>query len=203
VADGRRRYVKRVRAVEAALRDDLTRRGISIDLVTDHRIGAAAQAAVQLELCRAKRSLGEAIPHDIETRWLNATDIWQRFRGTWDSDFVTRIEAACVAAWGDVTAIADVISAASSGPASGAPSTTVALAARLASMPDLTGNPRARFDRDLLLVSHTAHSLARRVIEPLVVTIVAEGWSTVLSSESFASTRRCSIRQQSTPRSGI
>ena len=112
--------------------------------------------------------------------------IWQRFRSTWDAEFVTRIEAACVATWGDVAAIADIIGAASSGAVSGTPSTSVALAARLAAMPDLRGNPRARFDRDLLLVSHTAHSLARRVIEPVVVSIVAEGWSTVLKDETFA-----------------
>jgi hypothetical protein len=53
----------------------------------------------------------------------------------------------------------------------------LALAASLAAMPDLGGNPRARFERDLLLVSHTAHSLARRVIEPIVVRIIVEGWS--------------------------
>jgi hypothetical protein len=112
--------------------------------------------------------------------------IWQRFRGTWDSDFVTRIEAGCAAAWDDVAPIADVIGAASSGAVSGTPSTAVALAASLATMPDLRGNPRARFERDLLLVAHTAQNLARRVIEPVVVPIIAEGWSTVLSNEGFA-----------------
>ena len=53
-------------------------------------------------------------------------------------------------------------------------------------MADLRGNPRLRFGRDLLLVSHTAHSFARRRLEPVVVPIVAEGWSTVLENESFA-----------------
>jgi hypothetical protein len=53
-------------------------------------------------------------------------------------------------------------------------------------MADLRGNPRVRFERDLLLVSHAAHSLARRVIEPVVVSIIAEGWSIVLSNEGFA-----------------
>jgi hypothetical protein len=62
----------------------------------------------------------------------------------------------------------------------------VALAASLATMTDLSGNPRVRFERDLLLVSHTAQSLARRVIEPVVVSIIAEGWSIVLSNEGFA-----------------
>jgi hypothetical protein len=112
--------------------------------------------------------------------------IWQRFRGTWDPDFITRIEAGCAAAWGDVAPIADVISAASGGAVSGPPSTTVALAASLATMADLSGNPRVRFERDLLLVSHTVRSLARRVIEPVVVSIIAQGWSIVVSNEGFA-----------------
>jgi hypothetical protein len=112
--------------------------------------------------------------------------IWQRFRRTWNAEFVARIEAACKASWGDAAPIADVISAAASGAALGTPSTTVALAANLSAMPDLRGNPRARFDRDLLLVSHTAYSLARRILEPLVVQIIADGWSTVLNSEGFA-----------------
>ncbi|MGM4988958.1 hypothetical protein [Tardiphaga sp. 841_E9_N1_2] len=38
----------------------------------------------------------------------------------------------------------------------------------------------------MLLVSHAALSLCRRVIEPVVVPIVAEGWSAVLEKEGFA-----------------
>jgi hypothetical protein len=106
--------------------------------------------------------------------------IWERFCGTWDADFVSRIEGGCAAGWGDAAPIADVISAASSGSYSGTASTEAALAASLAAMADLKGNPRARFQRDLLLVSHTGHSNARRVLEPLVVPIIAEGWSAVL-----------------------
>jgi hypothetical protein len=72
--DGRRLYSRRLKAIEAALRAELERQGRLVDLVMLHRIGAAAQAAVQLEICRAKRSLGEVIPEDIETRWINALD---------------------------------------------------------------------------------------------------------------------------------
>lgn len=71
----------------------------------------------------------------------------------------------------------------------------MALAASLATMPDLRGNPRAPFERDLLLVSYTAHSLARRVLEPVVVPIVANGWSMVLDNEGFA--LRSPIQHQS------
>jgi hypothetical protein len=112
--------------------------------------------------------------------------IWQRFHGEWDAGFVDRVEAACKAAWGDSAAIADIMAAASNRAFSGTPSTTVALAASLAAMRDLRGSPRARFERDLLLVSHTAHSLARRMIEPIVVRIIADGWSEVVANESFA-----------------
>lgn len=112
--------------------------------------------------------------------------LWQRFCSTWDAGFIERIEAGCIEAWGDIGPVADIISAASSGAASGVPFTTVALAASLATIPDLKGNPRAHFERYFLLVSHTAHSLARRVLEPVVVPIVAEGWSTVLDNEGFA-----------------
>src|SRR5262249_17618341 len=112
--------------------------------------------------------------------------IWQRFRGSWDRNLVSNMEAACAAAWGDSAPIADIINAASTGRVEGTPSTSVALAASLASMPDLRGNPRARFERDLLLIFHTALSLARRGLEPVIVPIIEEGWSTVSSDESFA-----------------
>jgi hypothetical protein len=46
-------------------------------------------------------------------------------------------------------------------------------------VPDLRGNPRARFEDDLLLVSHTAHSLARRILEPLILPHIMKGWSIV------------------------
>jgi hypothetical protein len=112
--------------------------------------------------------------------------IWQRFRAGWDAGLVIRMEAACKATWGDPSIIADTTLAASTGAFSDTSSTTVALAAKLGANRDLRGNPRARFERDLLLISHTAHSLARRVIEPIVVAIIAEGWSEVVANESFA-----------------
>ncbi len=112
--------------------------------------------------------------------------IWRRFRGVWGTNLASRINDACAAAWGDVAPIKDVIAAASGAAVTGMPSPSVALAASLASMPNLKGNPRARFERDLLLISHAAHSLARRLLEPVIVSIVAEGWATVLNDESFA-----------------
>jgi hypothetical protein len=112
--------------------------------------------------------------------------IWQRFQGKWDAGFVARVEAACKAVWGDAAVIADIVGAASNGTVSGTPSTTVALAAGLGAMHDLRGNPRARFERDLLLVSHAAHTLARRIIEPIVVPIIGGGWGEVVANETFA-----------------
>ena len=134
--------------------------------------------AIQLLTQEGLSDLVKTVPVDLL--------LWQRFRGTWDAGFIARIEAGCVETWGDSRPVADVISAASGGAASGMPSTTVALSASLAAMPDLKGNPRARFERDFLLVSHPALSLARRVLEPVVIPIIAEGWSSVLDNESFA-----------------
>lgn len=112
--------------------------------------------------------------------------VWHRFRDDWDAELVSRIERACVAAWGDSASISDILRAASGHTVDGEPVAIVALAASLASPPDLRGNPRARFERDLLLIFHAAHSLARRVLEPLLVAEIVEGWSIVSKSESFA-----------------
>jgi hypothetical protein len=58
---------------------------------------------------------------------------------------------------------------------------STSLASRI-EFPTVTG----RFERDLLLVSHAAHSPARRIIEPIVVTIIADWWSHVALNEGFA-----------------
>lgn len=112
--------------------------------------------------------------------------VWHRLRHEWGTDLVDRIEAACVADWGDATSISDVLSAALGRTVASPPSTSVALAASVASEADFRGNPGARFARDLLLISHSAHSLARRALEPLVVPHMLEGWSAVLRDETFA-----------------
>lgn len=112
--------------------------------------------------------------------------IWHRFRGTWDAELISRVRAGCIAAWGDAASIADVIDAGTNCAASSTLSMTVALAASFAAMPDLKGNPRARYERDLLFVLHTAQSLARRLLEPVAVPVIAAGWSVVLENEGFA-----------------
>jgi hypothetical protein len=112
--------------------------------------------------------------------------LWQRFCAGWDAGSVARLETACKATWGNPGIITDTTLAASTGAFSATSSTTVALAAKLGANRDLRGSPRDRFERDQLLISHTAHSLARRVIEPVVVSIIAEGWSEVLANETFA-----------------
>src|SRR5262249_38136159 len=82
--------------------------------------------------------------------------------------------------------IVDILRAASGQPLGSRPLPSTALAASLASDPDLKGDPKARFERDLLLISHLAISLARRVLAPLVVPLLEEGWSTVVKEETFA-----------------
>src|SRR5262245_21708079 len=63
--DGRRRYNRRRKAIEAALRTEVARQGRVVDLLMDHRIGAAAEAAIQCEIIRAKRSMGEGVHDEI------------------------------------------------------------------------------------------------------------------------------------------
>jgi hypothetical protein len=98
---------------------------------------------------------------------------------------VGRVEAACLATWGNTAVISEILRAASGERMDDSPETSVALAARVASEPDLRGNPKARFERDLLLISHVSYRLARRVLEPLLIPQVAEGWSSVLRDETF------------------
>jgi hypothetical protein len=72
--DGRTRYVRRLKVIERALRAEVTRQGRVVDLVMDHRIGAAAEAAVMCEIVRARRSVGVFVDEETATRWLNALD---------------------------------------------------------------------------------------------------------------------------------
>jgi hypothetical protein len=109
-----------------------------------------------------------------------------RLQGVWNPELVGQVEAACRANWGDTAMISEILRAASGERIDDSPAASAALAARLASEPDLKGNPRARFERDLLLISHVAYSLARRVLEPLLIPKIVEGWSSVLRDETFA-----------------
>ena len=45
---------------------------------------------------------------------------------------------------------------------------------------------QTRFRRDMFVVGHLAQSLARRVLEPIVVPKIAAGWAAVLEDQSFA-----------------
>ena len=112
--------------------------------------------------------------------------VWHRLRGGWSSTFTDDVERAVTEAWGDSGLIRDVLRAASGDLVEQIPSAEVALAARLASDADMRGDPQARFDRDLLLVSHAGSSLCRRVLEPVIVDEILRGWSAVLANEGFA-----------------
>jgi hypothetical protein len=112
--------------------------------------------------------------------------LWHRFNGAWEPDLPSRIDNACRAAWGDNVPILDILEAASRTTADRNPNAAAALAASIAFPPDLSGAPRRRFERDLLLVYYLGHSSARRVLEPLIVPQIVEGWTTVIRNESFA-----------------
>ncbi len=51
---------------------------------------------------------------------------------------------------------------------------------------DPRGKPKARFRRDLLLLDYMIQSSARRLLEPLVVGVITEGWSAAVEQEGFA-----------------
>jgi hypothetical protein len=112
--------------------------------------------------------------------------LWHRFNSTWETVLPSRIEAACSAAWGDGAPILDILEAASCSTTDRNPDAAAALAASIAFPADFTGDPRRRFERDLLLVYYLGHSFARRVLEPLIVPEIVEGWTTVIRNESFA-----------------
>jgi hypothetical protein len=175
------------------------------DIVAAFRLGALAVSAqrVVAELRAADGALEPLEIGQLESKSLEmllaeagSTEIlrnipldllvWHRFHGGWAADLASRIGVACATAWGDSAAISDILQAASGGTAEHNPSTAIALAVRLASASDLVGNPRVRFERDLILIFHTANSFARRVLEPLVVPHIVEGWTTVVNDEGFA-----------------
>jgi len=139
----------------------------------------------QLEAKSLHMLLEEGLGSIIETIPVDLL-LAHRFGGGWDAELVTRIETWCMETWGDSGPILQILKAASGEPVEVNPPASVALAGRLGSAPDLRGNPTARFQRDLLLISHTGYSMARRVLEPLVVPQIVEGWSTVVEDESFA-----------------
>ena len=127
---------------------------------------------------RLSREVIRSVPLDLL--------LWHRFNGTWEMDSPSRIDTACRAAWGDSAPILDILEAASRTTADRNPNAAAALAASIAFPPDLSGAPRRRFERDLLLVYYLGHSSARRVLEPFIVPQIVEGWTTVIRNESFA-----------------
>jgi hypothetical protein len=175
------------------------------DIVAAFRLGALAVSAqrVVAELRAAHGALEPLEIGQLESKSLEMllTDagsreiirnipldllVWHRFHGGWEAGLASRIGVACATAWGDNTPISDILEAASDARAERNSATAVALAAALAFPSVLAGNPRARFERDLLLIYHLAHSSARRILEPLVVPHIVEGWTTVVRDEGFA-----------------
>jgi len=117
-----------------------------------------------------------AMPNDVF--------IWRRFKGTWDSRLHDQLDAACIAAWGSSSLVEDVLGAAEGRQLD--TSAAAALAFRLRPSFSVRGHPAERFFRDQLLVCHTKLSFARRVLEPVVVAEISDGWLHVLNKEGFA-----------------
>jgi hypothetical protein len=112
--------------------------------------------------------------------------VWCRFRAQWTDTYAEEVRRVAADVLGSSQIIDEILDAAAGGTIESFPSAWVGLASRLGRNADLTGDPGARFDRDLLLVSHAASSLCQRVLEPVVVDELVSGWSSVLANEGFA-----------------
>jgi hypothetical protein len=124
------------------------------------------------------REILETVPLDLF--------IWHRLCRTWDDALVVRMQTACAATWGDISAVAPIFTAASGECTGNQSAPAPALAEFLRPEFNPIGAPVERLRRDLLLVYYTSISSARRVLEPLVVSELADGWSAVVENESFA-----------------
>ncbi|MCH7855078.1 MAG: hypothetical protein IIB76_12205 [Proteobacteria bacterium] len=114
--------------------------------------------------------------------------LWKKLQGEWSAEAVDALAQACAIAFGGSQVVDTFFKAASGRYAVGpdAPFSFLTVAAIARPQEKLAGNPRSRFQRDLFLVWHVAQSLAQRVLEPLVVSTIVRGWTSVLESERFA-----------------
>jgi hypothetical protein len=133
----------------------------------------------------AETLVGEGASETLETVPLDLF-IWHRLGQTWDDTLVARMQTACAAAWGDINSVAPIFAAASDARTGNQSAPAPALAQYLRPAFNPVGAPRERLQRDLLLVYYTSISSARRILEPLVVSELADGWSAVIENESFA-----------------
>jgi hypothetical protein len=133
----------------------------------------------------AETLVGEGASETLETVPLDLF-IWYRLGQTWDDALVGRMQTACAAAWGDINSVAPIFAAASDARTGNQSEPAPALAQYLRPAFNPAGAPRERLQRDLLLVYYTSISSARRILEPLVVSELADGWSAVIENESFA-----------------
>lgn len=154
---------------------------------------AHPQPMARIELAELVGTPAEAMLSDAN--WRDAifripVDIllWQKLQGGGSPEIVDSLAQACATAFGGHQVVETFFKAASGryavGPDAPLSFLTVAAIARL--QENLAGNPRSRFQRDLILVVHVSQSLARRVLEPLVVSTIVRGWTSVLESERFA-----------------
>jgi len=146
----------------------------------DRRVTAAQleSQSIQMLVASGCGAFIRSIPLDLL--------VWHRFRGMWDASLPDRIRTACAATWGDSSCIADILAATSSSSSTKADTAASQLTAMLVPTFDPRGKPKARFRRDLLLLDYMIQSSARRLLEPLVVGVITEGWSAAVEQEGFA-----------------
>jgi hypothetical protein len=187
-------FIARARYARALFNGDLERAfrlgvwALSASKATvEHQTSGRSRAAIaELEGKSVAALRAEGWGELVDTILLDAI-LWFALRGENGASTLERVRAAYETVCGQDRA-ADEILAAAAGTkpiTPGAPA-ALALASYLAPASDVRGKPGSRLERDLLLVCDTAQSGARPALEPLVVEELANGWSHVVSDETFA-----------------
>jgi len=147
------------------------------------RINPAELVSTHIETLLADSNWYEAIqriPVDVL--------LWNKFNGELEAELIDRLTHTCRQAFGDEKVANHLLKAASGIYAVGPTAPFSVSTARAIALPDeaVANDPQTRFRRDMLLVIHISNSLARRVLEPIVVPQIAAGWTAVLKDQRYA-----------------
>jgi hypothetical protein len=107
--------------------------------------------------------------------------------GSLNDEHMTSIAVAVESQWGNSSIVDPLIAASKGEPIDEAADWPVNASAQIPLLVDERGlMPAARLVRDLYLVHQTANSMARRILEPLVLQRVSSGWTHVMEHQRFA-----------------
>ena len=181
----------------------LERRGIPEILaaaqaaVSTHELAMSDRVSTRAKLARAPAKAFDSLAVDAlcaqgSTAELQGTlaDILldHALDGLWDDALEGRLDGEVCAAWGD-NALLRPLRAASSGRSAIGPDASPAsvICSFLRTLNEEEElSPARRFIRDFRLVVHAANSMARRLLEPRIVSRLETGWRLVLERQRFA-----------------